>query len=239
VDVIDDSELRDLDPFTLVAAEVHRLEGFFATLGDPQWAEPTRCEGWTRREMVAHLAGNEVYAIACLDGRVRELLREAGAHGVNDIDSWNAWQVEQRAGRPVGEVADEWRTAAREARGRLRDLGWDGRLETRAGAYPAGLQAFHYAAEYAVHADDSGVPVADGERDLRTRWRVRFARFALREQKRPAVVTDEGGMNSVSLGDGQPAADLSDEDLVEAVHGRLDQETPLEPALKEALRALA
>lgn len=240
MDVIDDSELRDLDPFTLLEAEMLRVDGFFSTLGEAHWGEPTRCEGWNRRHLLAHLAGDEEYALACLDGRVGELLEAAAQAGATDLDGWNAWQVRRREGRTVDEVLGEWRRSAVEDRRRLRGLGWDGRLVTQAGPYPAGLQAFHYAAEYAVHADDMGVPVADGERELRTRWRARFARFAVREARRPVRVEEQGGLDRVETVDPPGvAAELSDEDLVEAVQARLPADSPIPAPLREALRALA
>jgi hypothetical protein len=190
--------------------------------------------------MVAHLAGDEEYAIACLDGRVHELLEEAASHGGADLDGWNGHQVRRRADRPVEEVLAEWRASSAEDRRRLRELGWDGRLLTQAGPYPAGLQAFHYAAEYAVHADDMGVPVAAGEQELRTRWRARFARFALREADRPVSVERRGSRNLVRAIDPPGAeADLTDEDLVEAVHARLPATSPVDPLLRGALRTLA
>lgn len=240
MDVIDDSELRDLDPFSLLDGEMLRVDGFLSTLGEIHWGEPTRCEGWNRRHLLAHLAGDEEYALACLDGRAGELLKAAARAGASDLDGWNAWQVQRREGQTVDEVLAEWRRCAAEDRRRLRELGWDARLETHAGPYPAGLQAFHYAAEYAVHADDMGVPVADGERQLRTRWRARFARFALREARRPVRLEEEGGLNRVETVDPPGLSiELTDEDLVETVQARLPAESPIPAPLREALRALA
>jgi uncharacterized protein (TIGR03083 family) len=240
MDVIDDYELRDLDPFTLLDSEMLRVDGFLSTLGPAHWGEPTRCKGWNRRHLLAHLASDEEYAIACLDGRLGELLEAAARAGASDLDGWNAWQVRRREGRAVDELLAEWRRSSAEDRRRLRALGWDARLVTQAGPYPAGLQAFHYAAEYAVHADDMGVPVADGERELRTRWRARFARFALREAGRPVRVEERGGLNLVETVDPPGvSAELTDEDLVEAVQARLPAESPVAAPLQEALRALA
>lgn len=238
--MIDDSELRDLDPFKLLESEMRRVDGFLTTLDESDWAEPTRCEGWTRRDLLAHLAGDEEYAIACLDGRVDAVLAEASEQGVSGMDSWNAWQVERRRGLPVDEVLAGWRAASAEDRRRLRELDWDGALITMVGPYPAGLQALHYAAEYAVHADDMGVPVADGELELRNLWRARFARFALREAGRPVRIESEGGLTRVETVDPRGvSAELTDEDLVEAVQARLPASSPIPQPLRDALRALA
>ncbi|HUF84686.1 MAG TPA: maleylpyruvate isomerase N-terminal domain-containing protein, partial [Acidimicrobiia bacterium] len=63
----DDSELAGLDPYELLAAEGDRLAPFFSTLPEDGWARPTRCEGWSVRDMLAHLAATEQYHRACLD----------------------------------------------------------------------------------------------------------------------------------------------------------------------------
>lgn len=237
--MIDDSELRDLHPFDILDAEAHRVDGFFATLDGDDWLRPTRCAGWRRRELLAHLAASEHYNRATIDGTVAELMEQGQQAGVSGLDGFNQWGVDQRAGRTPGELLEEWRTLSSENRRRMRELGWDGTLQTAgAGPYPAGLQAFHLAQEFAVHADDMSVPVADGERRLRGDWQARFARFTLHEYGKPVEVESDGaGMNRVS-GAGLEIA-LDDEGLVDACSARLPDGAPVPQQLRDLLRVFA
>jgi uncharacterized protein (TIGR03083 family) len=237
--MVDDSELRDLDPFDLLDAEARRLDGFFASLSGDDWLRPTRCAGWRRRELLAHLAASEHYNRATIDGTVQELMQSMAAEGVTGLDGFNAHGVDQRRERSTEEVLEEWRTMCGENRRRLRELGWDGTLQTAgAGPYPAGRQALHLAQEFAVHADDMGVPVADGERRLRGAWQARFARFTLREYgKEVEVESDGAGMNRIR-GAGAEAT-LDDEGLVDACSARLDAAAPVPEELRALLRVFA
>src|SRR5947209_11625579 len=198
--MIDDGELHDLDPFDLLDGEAHRVDDFFTTLRGDEWLTPTRCAGWRRRELLAHRAASEHYNRATIDGSVAELMARGQAAGATDLDGFNRWGVEERAGRSHEELLDEWRSMCAENRRRLRALGWDGTLQTAgAGPYPAGRQALHLAHELAVHADDMAVPDAADERCLRVRWQARLARFTLREYgKDVAVESDGAGTNRVS-----------------------------------------
>lgn len=237
--MIDDSELRDLDPFDLLDAEARRLDGFFATLSGDDWLRPTRCAGWRRRELLAHLAASEHYNRATIDGTVQELMARGQAAGATDLDGFNRWGVEERSDRTPEELLDEWRTLCTENRRRLRALGWDGSLQTAgAGPYPAGRQALHLAQEFAVHADDMSVPVADGERRLRGTWQARFARFTVREYGREVEIeTDGAGLNRIH-GAGAEVT-LDDEGLVDACSARLPAEAPVPAELRDLLRVFA
>src|SRR5258708_39431581 len=70
-----------IDPFNLLDTEQDRVGRFLASLDGAGWEAGTDCAGWRRREMVAHLAGGEVYNLACLDDRLADLFAEAGAAG--------------------------------------------------------------------------------------------------------------------------------------------------------------
>jgi uncharacterized protein (TIGR03083 family) len=236
--MIDDSELRDLDPFALLDAEAHRIDGFFATLDGEDWLRPTRCAGWRRRELLAHLAASEEYNQATVDDTVPQLLERASKAGATDLTAFNGWGVDQRAGRSVGELLEEWRQASTQTRMRLRGLGWDTILNTAGGPYPAGRQALHLAMEFAIHADDMGVPVADAERRLRGDWQARFARFTVAEYAKPVEISSDGaGMNLVHSGDVEVTID--DEGLVDACSARLPDGAPVPDQLRDLLRVFA
>jgi len=236
--MIDDSELRDRDPFDLMEHERARLVAFFATLGGDDWLEPTRCEGWRRRELLAHLLSGEEYNRATMDGGLAAFLARGTAAGATDLTSFNDWGVRSRAGKSVDELLAEWEAASAENIRGLRDLGWDGTIQTvGAGPYPAGRQALHLAQEYAIHADDMDVPISIEEHEHRAQWQPPFARFTLREYGKDVEVESDGGTNTVR-GAGQEAR-LDDATLVAACSARLPADSTVPAALRDLLRVFA
>ncbi|MGI5153697.1 maleylpyruvate isomerase family mycothiol-dependent enzyme [Microbispora sp. CA-102843] len=232
-------ELAGLDPFDIFDTEAARLDRFFSSLDEDGWNRPSRCDGWTVRDVLAHLAGEELYNHACLDDDIDgfyELLEHEGVRG--GFDGFNDWCVRKRHGLPVEQVLDEWRAKNRETRRRMRALGRDGTLHTSAGPYPAGLQTFHYDSEYATHADDVGAPVTADEAGDRLDWRVRVGVFVLEEQGSKARVERACGRLQAQVDDGL-TADLTPEEFVDATVGRLPAEHPLDARVRGALRCLA
>lgn len=230
----EESELEGLDPFDLLDVEGTRVERHFR--GGPDWDRPSRCAGWTTRDMLSHLAGVEEYNRACLDDDLAALFKRAGEHGATDVDSFNALLVAHHGARDTDELIDEWSAANAAFRAEMRARGRHGSMATFVGAYPVWLQAFHLAQEYATHADDVGAPVDASERPGRTGWRARFARFVLTELDKPVDVESAGGRHRVRASDEE--AELTDEELVEASQGRLTPGHPLSPALRAALNTV-
>jgi uncharacterized protein (TIGR03083 family) len=230
--------LADLDPFTIFDVEAARLDHHFSRLDEEGWDRPSRCEGWSVRDVLGHLAGEELYNHACLDGDLEGFFAMLGREGAaGGFNGFNEWCVRRRRGVPVGEVLEEWRRANGETRERMRSQGREAELQTSAGPYPMGLQTFHYASEYATHADDVGVPVSDDEAGERTRWRARVGAFVLGEQGSGVQVglTADG----VSVRADGRSEELPAEVFVEATVGRLPDDHPLDRRLKTALRCLA
>ena len=197
---MDVTALAGLNPFGIFDVEAARLDYFFAALDEEGWNRPSRCAGWTVQDVLAHLAGEELYNHACLNGDLdgfRAMLRAKGITG--GYDEFNAWCVRQRRGLPVAEVLAEWRMANAETRHRMTLLGRDSPLATAAGPYPVGLQALHYSSEYATHADDVGAPVAPGEEPGRTAWRASFGRYALEEQNTPLKISYEAARQAFAV----------------------------------------
>ncbi|SDZ33780.1 TIGR03083 family protein [Micromonospora pattaloongensis] len=227
------AEMAGLDPFDALDCEAARIETFYRGLAPADWSAPTRCAGWDRRDLLAHLAAIEDYVRAGLDASVGQLLSRSGG---GDLAQRNARGIQQRAGLSVDELLAQWRAASADNRRRLRERGADGLIETAAGDYPVGRQVFYLASELATHADDAGVPESEGERELRLQWRVRFARVAVAEAERGVTVVPDGGAQLVRWSDGQ--ARLSESDFVAVVADRLD--TPaLPPPIHDALVVLA
>ena len=141
---MDTTALAGLNPFGIFDVEAARLDHFFSGLNEACGEQPSRCPGWTVRDVLGHLAGEELYNHACLNGDLksfRAMVRAAGITG--GYDEFNQWCVRQRRGLPVDEVLAEWRTSA-ETRERMTTLGRDAPLYHDGRALPAGLQACHY-----------------------------------------------------------------------------------------------
>ncbi len=116
--------LAALNPFGIFDVEAARLDHFFSGLDEAGWTRPSRCPGWTVRDVLSHLAGEELYNHACLNGDLetfRAMVHAAGITG--GYDEFNQWCVRQRRGLPVGEVLAEWREANAETRHRMTLLG--------------------------------------------------------------------------------------------------------------------
>ena len=233
------TELSKYDPFAVFDAEAARLDNFFGSLQGGGWLRPSRCAGWSIRDVLAHLAGEEAYNHACLNadlGGFFAWLRREGVAG-EGFGEFNEWCVRSRRQVPVSGILAEWRAANTQTRQRMRLLGAAGMLQTSAGPYPAGLQAFHYASELATHADDVGVPISAAEEGERTRWRGVFGAFALGEQDRPVTVELADGIVRVSC-EGQDA-ELSEHQFVEATVCRLADGTAVPARLRAVLCCLA
>ncbi|MDN3352248.1 maleylpyruvate isomerase family mycothiol-dependent enzyme [Actinomadura sp. DC4] len=228
--------LDDLDPFAILDAEAERLDRHFAGLRDAAWTRASRCAGWTVRDVLAHLAGQEAYNHACLEDDLESLSERMVSEDVATVAEFNAWTVRVRRDRPVAQILEEWRDKNGETRRRMRSLGRDATLPTMCGPYPVGLQVFHFASEYATHADDVGVP--DDASPARVHWRARVGRFALTERAAPVEVDQDGDGDYAVRTSGAEAV-LTPPEFVAATVGRLPEPHPLDPRLRAALRCLA
>lgn len=230
----DDAQLGGLDPFELLDREAARLEDYLSRLGDREWSQPSRCPGWSIRDVLAHLTATEDYHQACLDGTVQAYMGQIAAKGATDLTAANALGIAELSDLGPQQLMARWVTADAEARRRFRQRG-EGLVDTSVGDYPNRWQAFHVASELATHADDIHVPVTAAERAERCEWRTRVSRFALAETKPDLTVTAEDGRTHVA-GQGIDVTVDGDE-FVEAVAGRLDETSSLEPAARAVLSA--
>jgi uncharacterized protein (TIGR03083 family) len=226
-----------LDPVDLLDDEIGRLERFFESLEGAGWSVGTRCAGWGRREVLAHLAGSDAYHLAGIDNTLDEMMEAAEKAGVSDLDSFNLWQVNLRANRTESEVLDEWRRLNRGMREGFRRLGEEGKVATMIGPYPARMQAFHVANHTATHADDMAVPIDPADAAARLAWRVAVCQFGLSEAEGPVELEHAADANRVRVGDAE--AVLSDHELVEAVNARLPASHWLPTEIREGIKVLA
>lgn len=209
------------NPYDAMDAEATRIEGHLGALpdGSLEWSRPSRCAGWTVRDVLAHLLASEDYHEACLQGRVAAYLESMEAKGAADIATFNAIGLMDLADRRPSQLLARWR--ARNAATRQGFRGRDGRsIDTSVGEYPARWQAFHVASELAIHADDMFVPVRAADSAARTVWRASFSRFALREAK-PHIEAEAVAPGRTQVRAPGLDTELDDESFVAAVAGRL------------------
>jgi uncharacterized protein (TIGR03083 family) len=232
--MVDDADLQGLDPYELMQAEAGRLDRYFTGLDDAAWSRPSRCEGWSVRDLLAHLLASEQYNTASLNGTVGDFLASVGAKGATDLSSANELGIRELDDHSTDQLISEWRTAAAGTREGLRDRD-GGDIDTSVGVYPARWQAFHLAFELAVHADDAGVPVRAQEEAARNAWQAQFGRFALKELNKDLVLKAASGATQVR-GDGIDV-ELPDAVFVEAVAARLGDDGPLDAEQRALLSA--
>lgn len=230
----DERHLDGFDPYDALDAEASGLEAWLDGLADddPVWDQPSRCEGWSVRDVLAHFVAVEDYHHACLDGRVQQYIETGMAAGHTSLDEFNQAGVDAHAGTAPHELAAAWAAADAETRRGFRERD-GGEIDSSVGPYPARWQAFHVATELATHADDMGRPVGPEEAADRLAWRAAFSRFALTEKDGDATVEAvEGGTHVVTVGTDVVVDDAT---LVEGLVGRLPDDA--DPAVRSALAA--
>lgn len=225
--MVDDHDLTGLDPYDLMAVEAARLDGFFSSATATDWQAPSRCSGWSVRDLLAHLAASEDYNQACLDGTVQQFLADIGAKGASDLASANEIGVREFDDRTPEQILEVWRARSKQNRERFRARDGDD-VDSSVGPYSARWQAFHLAFELATHADDVGAPVGSGDAAARDAWQASFGRFAIHELK-PELAIESGAGRTHIRGDGVEL-DLPDAEFVQAVAARLPSESGLDSA---------
>jgi uncharacterized protein (TIGR03083 family) len=228
----DDSELDDIVPYDLMAAEADRIAQHYQSLSDEELQQPSRCAGWSRRDLLAHMASTEEYNQACLDGTVQQFMTQMGEKGATDLATANEIGVRSFDGEATQAILEIWQTRCRDHTEALRARD-GGEIDTTVGGYPARWQAFHLAFELATHADDAGVPVTAEEAAARTEWLARFGRFALKEAKPELTIEARDGHTHVR-GDNVDI-DLTDERFVQAVMARLPADSGIDAATAAVL----
>jgi uncharacterized protein (TIGR03083 family) len=103
------------------AAEFRALWAMLEAFDDADWAQPTDCEGWTVREMTAHMVGAAEEAL-----RLRVFARHWLWQGrrryprLSQLDAANQCQVDDRRGRSGSDIAAEFAAIGPKAVARLR-----------------------------------------------------------------------------------------------------------------------
>jgi uncharacterized protein (TIGR03083 family) len=212
--------LQGMDPHDLMDQEAARLEAGFSRLDEAEWARPSRCEGWSARDVLAHLMASEEYHQACLDGTVQDVFAKYAELGIADLHQFNQAGVRALDGVPNDRLIAQWAQSNADTRRRFRERG-DGVIDSSVGDYPARLQAFHLTLELSTHGDDAFLPVPASEAAARRAWRARVSRFALAESKPEVAVTELGSGGYRVEGPDSTSVEVSEADFVEGVAGRL------------------
>jgi len=123
--------------------EYAAFAGLVRSLGDDEWAKPTRCDGWTVGDVVAHVAGTLTDVVS---GRLEGL-------GSPEV---TAREVDERRGAGPAALADELDASARTAKELLAafdDAAWNGEAPPGVpGTLGDGVEALWY--DTFLHADD-------------------------------------------------------------------------------------
>jgi uncharacterized protein (TIGR03083 family) len=153
-----------LDRETLLGiahAERQRL-GRMIQFADPDtWEQPSACEGWWNRDVMAHLAASDTAAAQLVAGQPAEELeqyRHETAGSPFDLEGFNAWTVNRRAGLTTREVLTLWGQAAESFLSHAADLidpQWsEGRFDWVSGKIAARYLVQSRVVEWWLHGED-------------------------------------------------------------------------------------
>jgi uncharacterized protein (TIGR03083 family) len=137
-----------------------RLADLLATLDEAQWAAPSRCQGWTVRDVVAHLAGAEgFWQVSVLSGLAGTPTTMLAAF---DPVATPAQMVAGMDGVSPAAVLQQFVTGMEGFLGAVADLdaaGWSTPAEAPPGHVPVRLLCFHALWDSWVHERDIALPL--------------------------------------------------------------------------------
>jgi uncharacterized protein (TIGR03083 family) len=223
----------EMGPLLALDAEIARINALLNVLHPQGWEGPTRCEGWTVRDVVSHLDGVEEYNEACLNDVPEKVWQNA-----MDRDELNDRQIRARVDLSHEGLLQQWHARQTRVRQAWERLDPDTRVQTAFGDQPLEMQIWYTASEYATHADDMGVEVPADQQAQRLEWRVRFSDFVIRRREGAPQVKRVGDRMIAAMNEHE--VELTWMQFVEAVSGRLaPPQAAADRRVVEALRTLA
>lgn len=151
------------DQRTTVVRQRRRLETLLSAFGDEQWQTPSRCDGWTAQDVVAHLTGtNHFWRLAIeaglagtpsrmlvgFDPKATPAAMVAAAQGMSPTETFDKFAASNRSLCDAFDAldAEEWSTMAETPLGHvpIRVLAlhalWDAWVHERDILLPQGVQ---------------------------------------------------------------------------------------------------
>ena len=148
------------DPLSAVVRQRQRLAGLLAGLDAEQWATPSRCEGWSVQDVIAHLTGVNAFWRASV---------KAGAAGAPtrmlvgfDPAATPPLLIEPMRGLSPAEALDQFASSNDKllaTLGGLDDSAWDAIGESPAGHLSIRLVGDHALWDSWVHERDVALPL--------------------------------------------------------------------------------
>ena len=148
------------DPARLVMQQRHRLAGTVAGFDEAQWLAPSRCEGWSAKDVVAHLVGtNQFWAVSMSSGLAGSPTRILASF---DPVATPAAMVDATRGQSPAEVLDSY-CASLDQLGTVLDAlpseSWTVLAESPAGHVELRAVALHALWDAWTHERDILVPL--------------------------------------------------------------------------------
>jgi uncharacterized protein (TIGR03083 family) len=144
----------------LVTGQRDRLAATLAGLDDAQWSAPSRCDAWSVRDVVSHLATtNGFWAFAIAAALAGEPTRVLSSF---DPVTTPADLVDATRSQPPAEVLDQFVAGNRDLEAALASLGdgdWDTLAEAPHGHVPIRALALHALWDSWVHERDIVLPL--------------------------------------------------------------------------------
>jgi len=161
--------------------EIAALEARLDRLGAPDWARPSRCDGWTVADVVLHLAQTNEMAVASAEARLAEhvgelTMVEVGV--VGSVEDGAGALVAAERGAPDAAVLARWRSSAQAMCAAFAACDGSERLQWVAGDLAARSLATTRLAETWIHAGDIAWTFDEGPEVSDRLWHI--ARLAWR-----------------------------------------------------------
>jgi uncharacterized protein (TIGR03083 family) len=141
--------------------ERERLQALLDDLSPDEWQAPSRCEGWTVKDVVAHLVSVNNYWSFSITSGVAGTPTEVLANF--DPVAVPAALAAAEAATPAEEMAERFRVSNRQVLdvvASLDDSGWTATAESPIGHVPVALVAHHALWDFLIHEWDIALPLA-------------------------------------------------------------------------------